>query len=71
MDFDKVNMAAEFLPQRNEDEKPALRVGDALIFGYFDEDGTLCVTVDSEDVAGPLVVQVNVNYAQVYRESVG
>jgi hypothetical protein len=64
----------EFLPATNEDERPALRIpvaGDrapdnALVFAYVDADGTLRVTVDTEDCNVFLNVKINVNDGTVY-----
>jgi len=50
-----LNRAAEFLPQTTDDEKPAIRIGDALVFVYVTvaDNGRpiLAVTVDTEDVS--------------------
>lgn len=69
---DAVNRAATFLPQTTEDEKPALRVGDALVFAYITEDDggnlILRVTVDLDDVEGdvPSGVQLAIGGDVVY-----
>ena len=39
-----------FYPARNEDELPMVRVGEVVVFAYRDEDGTVRVTVDTEEV---------------------
>ena len=44
------NRNAEFLPQRNDDELPAIRIGAALVFTYW-KDGVLRVSIDTSDVA--------------------
>jgi hypothetical protein len=66
MDSRPVNEAAEFLPQRNENELPAVRIGDALIFMYWTEDGDLRVTVDTEDADAQIPVRIMVNSATVW-----
>lgn len=45
---DAVNRGATFLPRTTEDELPAVRIGGMLVVVYVREDGTLCVTVDTE-----------------------
>lgn len=55
----------EFLPQRTEDERPAVRVGDALVFVYM-QDGTLRITVDTEDTDSPVDIRINVNYDTIW-----
>jgi len=69
----RINQTAEFLPQTNDDERPALRVNDALVFAYLTEDDggnvVLRVTVDLDDVeldGAPLGVQVAVGDEVVY-----
>lgn len=72
----KINEAAEFLPQATADEKPAMRVGGALVFAYV-ENGRLVVSVDVDEAeAGTFAmygydnslvpVQVNVGSGTVY-----
>lgn len=52
-----VNEDAELLPQRNDDERPAVRVGGALVFAYWDA-GVLRVSIDTSDVDDPLFIDV-------------
>jgi hypothetical protein len=47
---DALNRAAEFLPMTKEDELPAVRIGDALVFVYLEREGRLRITVDTEDM---------------------
>lgn len=59
--------AARFLPARTEYERPAVRLGDVLVFTYLDQDGTVRVTVDTEDAEGrPVDVRINVNGGTVF-----
>lgn len=62
---ERLNMDAEFLPQTTDDERPAIRIGDALVFVYYQE-GVLRVTVDTEDEMRPTGLKVNVNSATVW-----
>lgn len=69
----KVNQAAEFLAMTNEDERPAIRVADVLVFAYLTEDDggnvILRVTVDVDDVepdALPQGIQLVVGDEVVY-----
>ena len=66
-----LNLSAEFLPQRNADERPAIRVADALVFAYMTEDDCgniiLRVTIDLDDVEEPHSgIQVAIGDAVVY-----
>jgi hypothetical protein len=74
---DQINCAAEFLPQTTDDEKPAVRIGDLLVFVYVAPDAAgrpvLRLTVDTEDAAtSPAVlddhvkVELHVNDARLY-----
>lgn len=62
------NRAAEFLPARSPDQRPALRVGDAQVSVYW-EVGVLRVTIDTADVdtPGDCAVWVEVEDGTVYR----
>jgi hypothetical protein len=51
----------------NADERPAVRVGDVLVFAYVTDDGTFRVTVDTEECANPVTVQLNVNNATMWQ----
>lgn len=65
---ERVNRAAEFLPQTSDDELPAVRVADALIFAYW-KDGILRVSIDTSDIAecpGCVAVRVDVENDTVY-----
>lgn len=46
----QLNRAAEFLPQTSDDQLPAVRVGDALVFAYWSDDGALHVSIDTTDL---------------------
>jgi hypothetical protein len=61
----------QFLPQRNEDERPAVQVGDVLIFTYVDADGTVRVTVDTEDAERLVPVKININSGTIFDGLVG
>lgn len=61
--------AAQFLPQRNDDERPAVQVGEVLVFVYTDEDETVRVTVDTEDVTAPTYIDIKVNSGTVWEGS--
>ena len=67
-----INRAAEFLPQQTDDQRPAIRVGGALVFGYVKVSDAgrpvLVVTVDTTDAGNSAIatdnmiaVEVNVN----------
>jgi hypothetical protein len=58
-----VNRSAQFLPQRTDDDRPAIRIGGALVLAYFDDDGELTVNIVTEDVeqfGGPEAVRIRV-----------
>jgi hypothetical protein len=55
-----------FVPARTEDERPAVRIGEVLIFTYTDGDGDVRVTVDTEDVTTEVPIRINVNGGTVW-----
>ena len=57
---------SEFLPATSEDERPAVRVGGVLVFVYQDDDGTVRVTVDTEDHLNLVSIKINVNNGTVW-----
>lgn len=66
MDADqKINRAAEFLPQTSDEELPAVRIGDVLVFVYR-QGGVLRVSVDTEDAVQPVEIWMSVNSAVVW-----
>lgn len=70
-DHDRINRAARFLPQTSDDERPAVRVGDALVSVYWKPGPLLQVTIDTTDLADQFPdnppLQVVVNNGVVYR----
>jgi hypothetical protein len=50
---ERLNQAAEFLPQTTADERPALRVGGALVIAHW-KGGELVVNVVTEEVPDEL-----------------
>lgn len=78
---DELNHAATFLPATNDDEYPAVRIGDALVFVYLNQEGRLVITVDTEDFdpdeyqmfpewPDRLPLTVNVNNGPVFEDDV-
>lgn len=43
------NDTAEFLPKKTSDKLPAVRIAGNLVFVYIDDEGRVCVTVDTDD----------------------
>ncbi|MEV1294895.1 hypothetical protein [Pseudonocardia sp. NPDC049635] len=70
-DHDRLNRAARFLPQTSDDERPAVRVGDALVSVYWKPGPLLQVTIDTSDLADRFPhnppLQVVVNNGVVYQ----
>ncbi len=54
-EIDQVNRAASFLPQTEWHTRPCLTVGGVQIYGYFDESGTLVISVHLDDAEARFV----------------
>lgn len=68
-EYERTNSEAEFLPARNTDELPAVRIGAVLVLTYVDKRGVLRVTVDTEDATDPVNIKINVNAGTVWEGS--
>ena len=70
-DHDQLNRDAQFLPQTNDDERPALRVGEVLVSVYWKPGPLLRVALDTSDRAEQFPnnppMQVALNDGIVYR----
>lgn len=71
-DHDQLNRGAQFLPQTNDDERPALRVGDVLVSVYWEPGPLLRVAIDTSDLAERFPdnppMQIALNDGIVYRQ---